>query len=427
MPKPWRDVYPFDFWNDMVKKYRSGDLQSSSATVGRWMRSVFTKGRVLPQQIERITNTLRAYHDVPKDEINNFQARIEYLRSIHGDSEEYCGKYGIKKAITTTPPAEDTFTSMDAYVWSIGKRALRKAGYLKEIQKFCSTNSLSDPTAMLQYLSNTRHQVDEFQHLQAGSRMEKLDPYHRAFEMHVDEDKNMRGLMMATPMVEAFGEWIGAKRKDGGFNNENSNLSPPEKHFYVWLETHPLTTGGEWGMGPNVGVPWNPKSTKAVKYRGTATDPGDKWWHWLCSEKSGALYELDLESMSTTLFNTNNGNTKPGDEPFKTYAYVWAESGELLAGVHEQHSLHHSSFTAGKKVRCAGMIAVNDFGKVTLVSSNSGHYQPTKAQLTRFVEWLNQRKVMVDNALVGFFEGRKYQKLPVAEFLRLQEIKQVNK
>jgi hypothetical protein len=294
MSNPWRDVYPIKFWDEMVGKYRSGALESSSATVGRWMRSVFKTGRVLPQQIERITNTLRDYHNVPKNEINNFQARIEYLRSIHRDSVEYCNKYEINKTIKENKKtAEDTFTSMDAYVWSIGRRALRKADYLVKIQSFCTTNSLSDPTQMLQYLRDTRHQVDAFQHLQVGCRMEKLDPFHRSFELHVDEDKNMRGLMGATPMVEAFGEWIGAKREGGGFNQENSNLPPPEKHFFVWLEDHPLTKGGKWGLGkePVTGEPWEEKSTKSVKYRGTATDTGDKWWHWLCSEKSGALYE----------------------------------------------------------------------------------------------------------------------------------------
>ncbi|MEI8319210.1 MAG: hypothetical protein WCH79_14815 [Planctomycetia bacterium] len=420
MSNPWRDVYPIEFWDEMVGKYRSGALESSSATVGRWMRSVFKTGRVLPQQIERITNTLRDYHNVPKDEINNFQTRIGYLRSIHHDSVEYCNKYEINKTVKEKKKtAEDTFTSMDAYVWSIGRRALRKADYIEVIQKFCTTNSLSDPTKMLQYLRDTRHQVDAFQHLQMGCRMEKLDPFHRSFELHVDADKNMRGFF-GTPMVEAFGRWIGAITDDG-VNNDNSNLSPPEKHFFVWLETHELTKGGEWGGSMES---WKPKSTKSVKYRDTATDTGDKWWHWLCSEKSGALYELDLESLSTTLFNTNNGSTKPGDEGFKTYAYVWAESGELLAGVHKAGSVHHSSFEAGKKVRCAGMIAVNDAGKVTMVNSNSGHYRPTKQQLTLFVEWLNRRGVFSNEALIG--EGSD-KKIPVAEFLRLQEIKQVNK
>lgn len=54
-----------------------------------------------------------------------FPQRISLLRSIHDDSVEYCNKYKINKTIKTTRTAEDTFTSMEAYVWSIGRRAMR--------------------------------------------------------------------------------------------------------------------------------------------------------------------------------------------------------------------------------------------------------------------------------------------------------------
>jgi hypothetical protein len=417
MANPWRDVYPLSFWNELVGQYRSGALESSSATVGRWMRSMFNKGRVLPQQIDRITRTLSTYHAIPKDESHNFAQRISHLRSIHDDSVEYCNKYNVNKTIKTTRTAEDTFTSMDAYVWSIGRRAMRKAGYLVEIQKFCQTD-LSDPRNMLRYLTDTRHVVDQFQHLQVGCRMEQLDPYHRAFEMHVAEDGTIAGSdFYNAPMISAFGEWIGALRDDGGFRNvDTTTLGAPMKPFFVWLEAHPLTTGGAPGETWNIQA-WGPKDTKAVKYRGTPTDISDKWWHWLCASSTGVISELNFDSLEMTPFNTKNGTTKPGDEPFKTYAYVWAQDGTLLAGIHQESSVHHSSFMAGKSVRCAGMIAVNDAGKVTLVSSNSGHYRPTKTQLIGFVEWLNERGVMADDALVGFFEGQ-YQKVSVADFLR---------
>lgn len=418
MANPWRDIYPIGFWNRLVGEYRSGALASSSATVGRWMRSILTKGRKLPQQIDRITNALSGYHAIPKDELQNFPSRIALLRGIHADSVEYCDKYNINKTIKDTRTAEDTFTSMDAYVWSIGRRAMRKAGYVEEIQKFCQTD-LSDPGNMLRYLTDTRHVFDRFQHLQVGCRMEQLDPYHRGFEMHIREDGMVAGGdFYGTPMTSAFGEWIGAMQGGGSFSSVNTaTLATPMKPFFVWLEAHPLTTGGggpgdRWGRND-----WGAKETKAVKYRGTPTDVGGKWWHWLCASSTGIVNELDFESLQMTPFNTNNGTTKPGDAPFKTYAYVWAQDGTLLAGIHKENSVHHSSFMAGKKVRCAGMIAVNDAGKVTLVSSNSGHYRPTKAQLTSFVQWLNGRRVMSDDAVVGFFEG-DYQKIPVATFLR---------
>ena len=414
MPNPWRDVYPFAFWNQLVAQYRSGVLKSDSATVGRWMRSVFKTGRVLPQQIERITSTLQDYHAVKKNDSQNFPRRINLLRSIYFDAAQYVDKYKINRTFITTPPAEDNFTSMDAYVWSIGKRALRKAAYIEEIQKFCDTE-WSNPTKMLQYITDTRHNVDAFQHLQVGSRMEKLDPYHRSFEMHVKADGEIEHFN-TSPMVTAFGEWIGAmKNKDGNFGAVNiTTIDAPVTPFFVWLENHHLTVGGanqRWGYRD-----WGANDTKSVRYRDTLTDPGGKWWHWLCFGGGGALYELDLEGLSTTLFNTRDGEGKPTDAPFDTYAYVWTGSGELLAGRHNPDSVHHSSFTAGQKVRCAGMIAVNEAGKVTMVNSNSGHYHPTEQQLTLFVEWLKRRGVLSTEAEVRL--GGSMERVPVATFLR---------
>ena len=55
------------------------------------------------------------------------------------------------------------------------------------------------------------------------------------------------------------------------------------------------------------------------------------------------------------------------------HAYVWAKGGDILTAQHEGLTFHHSSFTSGKKVKCAGMIRV-DGGKVTKISNNSGHY-----------------------------------------------------
>jgi hypothetical protein len=411
MAQPWRDVYPIKFWDQVVDQYRSGALKSSSATVGRWMRSMLKTGRVLPQQIERITKTLSTYHEIQKDESQNFQRRINLLRSIYFDSVEYCRKYEIDKTIRDTRTPEDTFTSMDAYVWSIGRRAKRKADYIEKIQEFCLTG-LSNPTTMLKYLTDTSHIHDQFQHLQVGCRMEEIDPYHRAFEMHAAEDGMIsEGQFTKFPMNQAFGQWINAL-KDGDFIAvDTKTLSVPAKPFFVWLEAQPLTTGapGKF-LGPSG---FTAKETKSVKYRGTVTDVGE-WWHWLCPS-NGVVSKVDFESLKTTPFNTNDGKGK-AQEPEKSYAYVWERGGTLLAGQHEVERVHHSSFMAGKSVRCAGMIAVNDAGKVTFVSNNSGHYRPTKAQLIDFVKWLNQRGVMADNALVGV-EGEK-ERVAVADLLR---------
>jgi len=46
---------------------------------------------------------------------------------------------------------------------------------------------------------------------------------------------------------------------------------------------------------------------------------------------------------------------------------------------------NHSSFTAGDKVVCAGMLQINAAGKLTSIDTNSGHYKPTRAQLQAIV------------------------------------------
>ena len=46
---------------------------------------------------------------------------------------------------------------------------------------------------------------------------------------------------------------------------------------------------------------------------------------------------------------------------------------------------NHSTFTAGDKVVCAGMLQIDAAGKLTSIDTNSGHYKPSRAQLQTVV------------------------------------------
>jgi hypothetical protein len=422
MARPWRDVYPIDFWEEMVGKYRSGTLASKTATVGRWFRSMCTKGitgRKLPKEIEQITAILKVYHSIQKDELKNFDKRIKHLTNIETHSNSYVRTYKIDQTVkgpkdrVRVDDDKDRYTSMDAYVWSIGRRAGRKARYLQEIQHFCQTSEYSDPKKMLDYITSPIHEIDQFQHLQAGCRMEALDPYHRSFELQVREDGFVKGGDVGSfPLTKAFEDWIGSVLDEMSWQYSDVNLrdiQTPTKPFFVWLEAHPLTVGGDRFDGP--------RKVNSIKYYGTSTDTGHKkkWLHWLVASSTGVVCELDLQSMQLTPFNTLDGTRNKMAAGYTGYAYVWTEDGTFLAGKHAADKLHHSSFAAGARVRCAGMIDVDVSGKVRYVNNGSGHYKPPKSLLVAFVQWLNERGVMSHDAKVN---AQNEQPVDVQVFLR---------
>ena len=107
-----------------------------------------------------------------------------------------------------------------------------------------------------------------------------------------------------------------------------------------------------------------------------------------------------------------------GHEEEKSAAYVWTKCGTLLAGEHATGQLHHSSFVAGDDVRCAGMIRIAS-GKVEMISSNSGHYRPSEANLRQFASWLNDRQVFSPSAFARFFRGNALVNEGIPAFLGL--------
>ena len=131
--------------------------------------------------------------------------------------------------------------------------------------------------------------------------------------------------------------------------------------------------------------------------------------HWLYASSDGAVVEMPISKRiakkmykEVKRFDTGHFEGKGELQPH-TAAYVWTACGTLLAGEHVTHKFHHSSFVGGQAVRCAGMIRI-DNGKVSQVSNDSGHYQPSEKQLRSFVDWLYQRKVFTNTAQVCYLK-----------------------
>ena len=452
MTRPWRDIYPVDFWVSLVNKYQAsyhgGGMESATLTKGRRVRSIahnavrrmgLTKDEdvdaqppqarrnsighnqppplptpstveryrnrfaILPEEIARITALLRDYHAVPKPMLRYFERRIALLKGISQISRQYCDKYGISRTEPTQYDGRQTTTSMDAYVWSIGVLASRKAGYLEALKRFYGSvegRRYQEPAALLEFIRSGQHVIDGFAHLKC--RMERLDPFHRSWEFHIRQDGVVTGSEGTGAMEMAFLEWVGLYHPNEGMKfdprsapNWNTLTVEETEPFFVWLEDHSVCLGGSEfgeaegviysGYGPN-------KVIGAVERI-----------EWLVPSSEGTMMAMPMDNLLSkeglTPFDTMRFNGKPGVNEGQTAAYVWTRCGSLLAGDHQENKLHHSSFVSGDSVRCAGMIKVEQ-GKVSYVSNNSGHYKPSNENLRQFCSWLRDRNVCTPDVMI---------------------------
>jgi len=453
MTRPWRDIYPVNFWVSLVNRYQAsyhgGGMESASLTKGRRVRSiVHNVGRrmgltqdedveaqppqarrnsighnqppplpppstveryrnrfaILPEEIARITALLRDYHAVPKPMLSYFERRIGLLKGISQISRQYCDKYGISRTEPTQYDGQQTTTSMDAYVWSIGVLASRKAGYLEALKRFYGSAEgrlYQEPAALLEFIRSGQHVIDGFAHLKC--RMERLDPFHRSWEFHIRQDGVVTGGEGLQGAMElAFLEWIGLyDPRSGGVTFDRRN--PPNwntltveetEPFFVWLEDHSVCLGGPEG------------EVNGVIYSGYGPNKvigAVERIEWLVPSSDGTMMAMPMDNLLSkeglTPFDTTRLHGKPDAGEKNTAAYAWTRCGTLLAGDHQENKLHHSSFVSGDSVRCAGMIKVEQ-GKVSYVSNNSGHYKPSNENLRQFCSWLRDRNVLTPDVKI---------------------------
>lgn len=99
-----------------------------------------------------------------------------------------------------------------------------------------------------------------------------------------------------------------------------------------------------------------------------------------------------------------------------TQAFVLAKDGSLYTATHLNMQpdlktgivLTHGSFLGGRPVELAGMISINEEGKIDKINNHSGHYMPDKLDLYRGIMKLkkNMPNIFTEKCIVGVMDDR---------------------
>ncbi len=401
----WRDIISSKSLKYAVDKYGEGDVKNHSNAVstasaenrsaGNKARGVFDKTYASPGAfLGKIQRKVELYHDIRKDEYGNLEARAKALEEISALSAEFMKVFKVDanaaqqrngmvqkdptlKAHTSSNPRAET---MDRLVLSLTRRSLRKAGYLRQLKSYYgkggSGATYRDPKALMKYISSPQESNSTTVGLVPHVRLEALDPAHRS-DFEADTAPGSCGY--------AFKLWAGTP-----------NQTTP---FFLWLENSMVCVADDKAEITAQSVPY-----ERADLRETASDNKQRLVVF-----PGPLTAVNLTNFATSQCSTSGYMADPTKDPIgrtgmDMAAYVWTEEGELFIGEHAGHVFHHSSFTSGRKVRCAGMIKVAG-GYVTFVSNNSGHYKPRKDKMRNFLEFLNGHGALAGNADVVVHTG----------------------
>lgn len=99
--------------------------------------------------------------------------------------------------------------------------------------------------------------------------------------------------------------------------------------------------------------------------------------------------------------------------PGQPFMYAMDRYGNLFArdSALGTTQFNHSSFNAGREVVCAGMIA-GDNGRLYFIDNNSGHYQPSRADLYSCVRKLDDAGLAMSYPRVGLLMGVRGPQVP---------------
>jgi hypothetical protein len=376
-----------------------------------------------------LLSQIDAYHRVPKDSFKMLKTRAGMLHSIASAARQLWGG-----------DARARFSEMGPIVATLSDKATQKANYIEKLHAFYDGEGrgVFKGEDLLNFLKSPPHAAGGvLANLQRGCRMERIDPAHRAFEVHLDPRTPFTLSDFQCGMNWAFAQWCGCLmahpldpddqivRPNFTVNDIDTASLPP---FFLWLENHPICVGadddtfGMFGFKPTevTGVLYSPYGQAGRAAGGPIK--AVEGIHWLLPSSNSVVVEMPLDDPKggMRLFDTMHLPGK-GDEEKQSAAYVWTKCGTLLAGEHAAGELHHSSFVAGDDVRCAGMIRIAS-GKVEMISSNSGHYRPSEANLRKFASWLNDRQVFSPFAFARFFRGGALVNEDIPAFLGLRAV-----
>lgn len=415
--QPWRDISPASAVQAELHRLDGGNRRPP----GNARQRAALKATLLSQ--------IDAYHRVPKDSFKMLKTRAGMLHSIASAARQLWGG-----------DARARFSEMGPIVATLSDKATQKANYIEKLHAFYDGEGrgVFKGEDLLNFLKSPPHAAGGvLANLQRGCRMERIDPAHRAFEVHLDPRTPFTLSDFQCGMNWAFAQWCGCLmahpldpddqivRPNFTVNDIDTASLPP---FFLWLENHPICVGadddtfGMFGFKPTevTGVLYSPYGQAGRAAGGPIK--AVEGIHWLLPSSNSVVVEMPLDDPKggMRLFDTMHLPGK-GDEEKQSAAYVWTKCGTLLAGEHAAGELHHSSFVAGDDVRCAGMIRIAS-GKVEMISSNSGHYRPSEANLRKFASWLNDRQVFSPFAFARFFRGGALVNEDIPAFLGLRAV-----
>ena len=415
--QPWRDIPSASAVQAELHRLDRGNRRPP----GNTQQSTALKAVILSQ--------IDAYHRVTKDALFLLKTRAGMLHSIASAARQLWGG-----------DARARFSEIGPIVATLSDKATQKANYIEKLYAFYEGEGrgVFMGEDLLNFLKSPPHAAGGvLANLQRGCRMERLDPAHRAFEVHLDPHTPFTTDDFQCGMNFAFAQWCGCLmahpaddsvqmvRPNFTVNDIDTASLPP---FFLWLENHPICLGADTTSFGDGGITnFSPAQVTGVLYSpygqaGRAAGgriPAVEGIHWLLPSSNRVVVEMPLDDPKDgmRLFDTMHLPGK-GHEEEKSAAYVWTKCGTLLAGEHSAGQLHHSSFVAGDDVRCAGMIRIAS-GKVEMISSNSGHYRPSEANLRQFASWLNDRQVFSPSAFARFFRGNALVNEGIPAFLGL--------
>lgn len=401
--KVWRDIFSARAWRGAVERYKGGDTAHDNArgtasaqargNVAR-LKSVFDRRLSSPVAfLEHLTGKIERYHDIPKHEYARLDQRATALKEISKEAHEYLSVFKVdltRAAQRNDANAKDTYLrshvtsnmrmeSMDRLVLSLARRSLRKAGYLATLKAYYGNSGVGaahrTPDKLKALLMQPQENANGLVGLVPHVRMEQLDPVHRS-DYEADTAPGSTGYALAM--------WM----KD-----------PRNTPFFLWLENSVVCLADDKAE----------LFAQSVPYERFDQGRGGNDSQQMIILPPGPLHACDLNGGLPRLASTANCTADADKDPGPQHgrglaAYVWSAEGELFVAEHRGNVFHHSSFVSGLKVRCAGMLRIEN-GMCTFLSNNSGHYKPRKDKLLNFVNFLHGHRALHATATMAVQTG----------------------
>jgi len=394
----WRDIPPARAWQTLLQPVIDS-----------------LKNRETQVRMSNLLDAIKLYDLLRKDAIDTLEDRARLLDIIADQVDEIFAtayKFHVGQVARDTKTGKAALkargeTSSAFYVKgdhkiplaALSRRARTKAGYLRALAAHYRSHADSiNPQAFIDSVFRAP-QVKQGKAigLVPGVRLEGVDPAGRGWE--VTWDPGTDDITVANSMGIYAKRWLTQLRRDA--------TTPP---LFVWLEAQEVCrTKDEAGQVNTVKMVGD-EELKSTVWTVHVTDGG--------VVQQGKFVE---DGYRWEPFDTQWVTGADSDKgKHHTLAYVWTTHKELFCELHnprqgrEWDSFHHSSFLRGGLVLCAGMIGARQ-GKIIFINNNSGHYQPSPANLQKLVKHLNKRSAFADNAVVEL-AGREGTPLSPAAF-----------